>query len=129
LLTYKILKPKARPNRRQRQSATSVGREIARAFTLKSDDELRTILDNNLKKNYFNIGERVKFKKPRRNPVYGTIVDIQSDIKQVTWTQGGTVPMNIVVEIEKVDPDLNMVYGTERVKTNVKKLLFVGPAK
>lgn len=50
---------------------------------------------------WFAVGDRVKFKKPKRNPWYGTIVDIERDWTKVTWTQGGLCPNFITLQIER----------------------------
>ena len=108
MLTYKILKPKVR---------RKIGVARVKSF---NDKEKEIVLRANLDKNYFNVGDKVKFKKPRRNPLTGVIVAIQDKLSEVTWVNGGTTPMNIVVEVAR---NSGM---TERVKTNVKKLLYLG---
>ena len=108
MLTYKILKPKVR---------RKIGVAGVKSF---NDKEKEIVLRANLDKNYFNVGDKVKFKKPRRNPLTGVIVAIQDKLSEVTWVNGGTTPMNIVVEVTR---NSGM---TERVKTNVKKLLYLG---
>lgn len=108
LLTYKILKPKARHK---------IGVAGVKSF---NEEEKKLVLRANLIKNFFNVGDKVKFKKPRRNPLTGVVVAIQSEMSEVTWVNGGTTPMNIVVEVARNSGT------TERVKTNVKKLLYLG---
>ena len=71
------------------------------------------VLDRNLARTFFKVGDVVRFKKPRKPVVSGTIVDIQEKVGEITWGHGGLVPMNIIVEVN----------GT-RVKTNVKRLCF-----
>ena len=84
------------------------------------------ILERNLAATIFKVGDRVRFKKPRRNPVYATVVGIQSDALEITWT-ADDVPMNILLEVEKRTPINNgMMVTKERVKTNVKKLIWAG---
>ena len=84
-----------------------------------------SILKRNLDKTWFTEGDRVKFKKPRYRPVYGTIVEIVQDASKVTWASSGLQPMNIVLDVEKVDHSTGQI-SIERVKTNVKKLLYEG---
>ena len=81
------------------------------------------ILKRNLEKTLFQVGDIVKWKKPRRNAPQGVIVDIQTKEEEVTWTNGGTMPLNIVVEVKRPDGI------QERVKTNVKKINWVGIQK
>lgn len=104
MLTYRIGLPKETPN-----PPTS---EDDKTFLSKS-----AILDRALSKMWFAVGDRVKFKKPKRNPWYGTIVDIERDWTKVTWTQGGLCPNFITLQMEK-GPN-------EKVKTTAKKLHLV----
>jgi hypothetical protein len=80
------------------------------------------ILKRNLDKCTFRIGDVIRFKKPKKSPVRGTIVDIITDESKVVWARG-TCPMNIVVELD----------GDKRppavVKTNIKKIVLVRMAK
>jgi hypothetical protein len=108
LLTYKIQKPKA-PRK-------------VRLF--QGTDFREQVLKNNLKKTPFQVGDVVKFKKPRRPIIWGTVVEIQDKVSEITWGNGGALPMNIIIEVVKIDPANGIVYGTERVKTNVKKVTF-----
>lgn len=87
------------------------------------------VLQRNLDKTWFKIGDRVKFKKPRRPGIYGTVVDIITDINQVTWSKGHLIPMNIVVEVDKIDKANGTIFGKDRVKTNIKKLVWTGNGK
>ena len=82
------------------------------------------VLRRNIAKIWFKIGDRVKFKKPRRPGIYGTVVDIVTDINQVTWSKGHLIPMNIVVEVDKIDKVNGNIFGKDRVKTNIKKLVW-----
>lgn len=126
-MTYRIAKPKVR--RRVRAGAAFNPIETHGSVKLYNDADLQKILDANLSKCFMKEGDKVKFKKPKRNPVYGTIVKIQDKLSEVTWSSAGAVPMNVIVEVDKVDPETRIVYGKERVKTNVKKLVFCGVFK
>lgn len=89
------------------------------------------ILKRNLEKTWLAVGDIVRFKKPRRNPVMGVIVHIEDDHDRVTFSNGGTQAMNISVKVDKfqaVDGGL-VKYGEQIVKTNVKKLVFVSRGK
>ncbi len=125
-MTYRIAKPRAP----RRCKSTTVGvksfNSPSRASP-PSNEELGKILRANIAKNFFKLGDKVKWKKPRSNPKVGIIVAIQDNIQEVTWVNGGTTPMNVIVEVEKKANGIT--YGTERVKTNVKKLLYLGDYK
>lgn len=110
MLTYRISKPKAS---RSSRKPPHIPRRIA-------DADKRAILETNLAKTLFREGDCVRFKKPRRPQVVGTVVQIQRDVDEVTWGNDGTVPMNIVLEIDRGNGK------SERMKTNVKKLVFHG---
>lgn len=85
----------------------------------------RQILEDQLKRCIFKVGDRVKFKKPRRNPVYGEITAIDDDVDNVTFSSGG-VPMNIHVKIPLRDKANGLQYGYQIVRTNMKKLMWEG---
>lgn len=87
------------------------------------------ILKRNLDKIWFMVGDRVKFKKPRRPGVYGNVVEIVTDIDKVTWSKGHLIPMNIVVEVDKIDKANGTIFGKDRVKTNIKKLVWAANGK
>jgi len=109
MLTYSIsTKSSARPQRSRGKVETK--------------DE---VLQRNLAATIFKVGDRVRFKKPRRNPVYATVIDVQKDPMQITWS-ADDVPMNIILEVDIRKPIPNGFLVTkERVKTNVKKLVLV----
>lgn len=115
MFTYKIHKPKvhARPSKPKHLP-------LARASLLADKQAILTI---NLEKTLFKIGDCVRFKKPRRPIVHGTVIDIQKSVDEVTWANDDSLPMNIILEIDKGGGK------TERVKTNVKKLTFHGVFK
>ncbi len=113
MLTYEIRKSKAPPKPRLPPANGSV-----------ISGSRKEILERNLRANWFRVGDVVRFKKPRRNPIFGTIVEIVENPDECTWASSG-VPMNIVLEIPKKTPD-GVAYGVERVKTNVKKLMYKG---
>ena len=75
------------------------------------------ILAGQLTKCLFKVGDVVRFKKPRRKPICGTVVAIEDDVDKITWIHGGLCPTNIVVDIERGG-------RTQRVKTNYRKLAF-----
>jgi hypothetical protein len=114
LLTYRISKSKA-------------PRRVGQAVKTFNYEDKEKLLHSNLNKTFFRVGDIVRFKKPRRNPLVGTVIEIQSKVSEVTWVNGGTSPMNIILEVVKGSNGATP--KTERVKTNVKKLLFVEAAK
>lgn len=109
MLTYKIQKPKAPRKGRQLGEPSS-----------KSE-----ILSKYLERNDFFVGDRVKFKKPRRNPVKGTVLHIETDPEKVVWSHGGFVPMFIVLSVDKVDKNTGLIYGYDKVKTNSRKIMLL----
>jgi hypothetical protein len=74
------------------------------------------ILKQQLNKCFMKVGDRVKFKKPKRNAIYGKIVHIEEDYEKVIWIRGGLVPANIHIECEPKG---------RLVKTSIKKICFV----
>ena len=101
MLTYKI----------QKQKAT-----LSKTDVVVADRE--QILARHCARCWLHIGDTVKFKKPKRNPIYGVIIDIQTEVKNVVWSQDN-VPYNIVLEVAKEGK------MPERVRTNAKKLVYV----
>jgi len=106
LLTYRILKHK-------------VQRDV-----LLPVEARQVILKRELGKSHLKIGDKVRFKKPRRNPIKGIIKDILSDMKDVKWGPG-SCPLNVVVEVDKVDVKSRISYGKEIIHTNMKKLIAI----
>lgn len=70
--------------------------------TPRVEKPINEILEHHLKRNTFKVGDKVVFKKPKRNKVYGIISEIQTDPEKVTWTRGNTVPNYISVTAELV---------------------------
>lgn len=83
-------------------------------------DIRKLILEKELTKNHLKVGDSVQFKKPRRNPINGIIVDILS--KGCKWGPGST-PLNVLVRVEKADRKTRIQYGMEIIHTNMKKLI------
>lgn len=83
------------------------------------------ILNRHLNKSFFTIGDRVRFKKPKRNPRYGTLVHCEEDAGKCEWRNNGTVPLFLTIDVDKVDKDTGVRYGTEKVRAGVKQLMFV----
>jgi hypothetical protein len=109
LLTFRISK------RKERRKSAPVDETV-----------LENILASTLRRSIFRVGDTVKFKKPRNNPMIGKIVSIQEKVSEVTWVNGSKYPMNIVVDVIKYDKKTGLEYGTMRVKTNAKKITFYG---
>lgn len=110
MFTYKI-----RRHNEQRNKLTDLSNFHSREATLK----------RNIEKTWFKVGDRVRFKKQKKGAIYATIVEIIEDPDKVSWSHGGLCPMNIVIDVEKKDRANGVAYGTERMKTNVKKLVYV----
>ena len=117
-MTYSIQKHKA-PRK------AKVARQVSRNASL-TLAQLEAIVSSNLRRCPFKAGDWVKFKKPTKPIVFGQIIDIQEDVHKISWGNGGDVPMNVVIELVKSDPANGLIYGTERVKTNMKKITFYG---
>lgn len=82
------------------------------------------ILSRQLAKCNLNIGDRVKFRKPKRNSVYGTLAGVITDFKDVKWSRG-VVPNCLEILVEKKDRKTNIVYGLERVFTSPKQVVLI----
>ncbi len=104
MLTYQIRSPKAARN----------GNDLP--FLDK-----KAILDRHLDKSWFSVGDRVKFKRPKRSPTKGTITHIEKDWSQVTWTNGGLVPNNISILVDATKG----IKPNTTVKTSVKKIIHL----
>lgn len=108
MLRYKIRNPKAAP---RKENSTD-------PFLSK-----QSILGRHITKCFFKPGDRIRLKKPKRNPVYGTLVDCIDDADKVEWR--GNTPLFLVVDLEKVDKQTGVVYGAEIKTVGVKQLSFV----
>lgn len=82
----------------------------------------QTILEAALRRSFFKVGDRVKFKKPKRSPIYGTITHIEEAWDLVTWTNGGIHPCNITVLVEDGVKSFN-------AKTSAKRLVLAAYQK
>jgi hypothetical protein len=58
------------------------------------------ILANHLTKSMFITGDRVVFKKPKRNQMYGVITHIEKELDNTRWSSFGSEPQNITVVLE-----------------------------
>ena len=68
----------------------------------------------------FVCGDRVRFKRPKRRPIEGTIIHVERDNTKIHWTNG--VPQFLTIHLDKK----NVINGIETVKANSKKLLYIG---
>jgi hypothetical protein len=82
------------------------------------------ILTHRLSRNLFKVGDRVAFKKPKRNKIRGTIDHIAFDVKECFWTDGGTVPRYIRVAIPEIDKDTGEILKVIHVWTSENKLTW-----
>jgi hypothetical protein len=82
-------------------------------------------LDRHLKRCLFKEGDFARFKRPKRNPIYGKITHIEKDPDKVTWSQKGMVPNYITVEVYHTDKRTKETKTTV-VKTLESKLLYTG---
>lgn len=78
--------------------------------------------NRHIKRCTFNVGSLVRFKKPRKNPVRGTVTHIENDLSKITWTHNGTVPNYISVEVKTINKRTG-VSVTSTVKTHEGKLM------
>lgn len=83
----------------------------------------QNILERHIQKCYMKEGDRIRLKKPKRNPLFGTIIEAATDPSKIKWR--ADIPLFITVELEKVDPKTGVVYGTELRQVGVKQLQFV----
>lgn len=89
-----------------------------------SGEQKQEIFDKHFGKCYLKVGDKVCFKKPRRNKIRGTIDHIETDVRKIYWSEGGETPRYIRVRIEKIDKETGIAYGHEHVWTTQNKLLF-----
>ena len=61
------------------------------------------ILIRHLTKCIFQVGDMVCFKRPKKNPVYGTIEEVRTDPDKIYWTHGGVSPCFLIVRTETGD--------------------------
>lgn len=69
-------------------------------------------------------GDRIRFKKPKRKPLYGTVDHIESDIAKMYWAEGATVPRYIRVRVDVPDKQTGEIKPTF-VWTTESKIIFV----
>lgn len=112
MLSLKIRNPKAPPR-------TEPEPDSSEAFMDK-----KAILGRHLNKCFLKVGDRVRFKKPKRKPIYGTLIHAEEDPMKVEWRNQGTIPLFLTVEVDKVNRH-GEIYGTEKQRVGVKQLLFV----
>ena len=67
-------------------------------------------------------GDRVRFKRPKRRPIFGTVDTIETNINQMYWSAEGT-PRYIRVKLESEDGKDQYVWTTE------SKLVFIPTPK
>jgi hypothetical protein len=51
----------------------------------------------------FKVGDKVVFKKPKRNKIRGVVEHIETNISRIYWSEGGSSPRYIRVKIEQID--------------------------
>lgn len=111
MLSYHIKNP---PGVRKKAGIPS---HIESAMLFDSKEE---VFNRHYGKCFFKINDRVQFKKPKRNRIHGTITYIESNLKNVTWTNGGRSPAIVTV---KLDPSAANPKGLT-VKTAIKSIIF-----
>lgn len=127
MLTFQIRKPRESYTNHSapRRVLSSHKKTALNNLPAQQIDTIRAqLLERQLDGVWFKVGEQVRFKKPKRNPVWGTVVGIVTNPSECTFSESSGVPMNIILEVAKKDLDLGLQYGTERVKTNIKKLMY-----
>lgn len=108
MLRYTIRNPKGTPKRNDEDDP----------FLSK-----KAILGRHINKCYMRVGDRIRLKKPKKNPLYGTLVECIEDVDKVVWR--GNTPLFLVVDLEKIDRKTGVVYGAELQTVGVKQLQFV----
>jgi len=124
LLTFQIRRPKVASSSPVRQAQARHSTWAQSTPTQQQEKIRATLLEKNLQNLWFKVGEEVRFKKPKRKPIWGKVVNIVKEPNEVTWSESSGVPMNIILEVPRTDTKSGIQYGTERVKTNVKKLMY-----
>jgi hypothetical protein len=80
--------------------------------------------DRHYSKCIFKVGDRITFKKPKRNKVRGTIEYIEIDVDKMHWSEGGEVPRYVKVKVDLVNKETGLVYGFNTVWTTQNKILY-----
>jgi hypothetical protein len=70
------------------------------------------------------VGDKVRFKKPKKHKIYGVITQIDENIDDVTWTQNGMVPNYIHVEIAQSNKRGEI--KKQLLKTHEGKIMYIG---
>ena len=86
----------------------------------------KAIMDRQISNSIFKVGDHVKFKKPKRNPIYGVIQHIEDNPNKCEWKM--TSPQNIAVSVPLVDPHSNIEYGSQIINTNMRRILYIRKA-
>ena len=68
----------------------------------------------------FTVGDRVRFKKPKRRPIEGSIIHVEKNSEKVHFTNG--IPQFLTIKLD----EKNVINGIREVKANSKKLLYIG---
>ena len=79
-------------------------------------------------RNTFHVGDTVRFKKPKKNPVRGVVFFIEEDINKVRWSNQGSVPNYIHVSVTERGQKIGD-FRTFIVDTHEGRLLLVHPYK
>lgn len=113
MLTYQISKPSETHERKLFQQLNN----LILLDAARQEKILRVHLE---KFPRFKAGDRVRFKKPKRNPIEGTIIAVEHDVDKVEWVQA--MPLFLTVQLDAKF----VVGGKHTVKTAGKKLYYIG---
>lgn len=120
MLTYSIKKNKSIPQK-LRKSASIAGP----TQTVYPRNETREeCFARHFAKNIYKLGDRVAFKKPRRNKIRGSIIGVETDVNKMHWSEGGAVPRFLRVKVDKIDKSSGEIYGYDIVWTSPNKLMW-----
>lgn len=118
MLTFQICSPKAA----RKFTKPPVSKPVI------TDNASRAaILKRNVAATWIKVGDYVSFKKPRKNPPKGVVIDIIENPEECHWSGTG-IPMNIVMEVENYGEDGGVI-NTTRIRTNIKKLRYISKGK
>lgn len=111
--------------RAERQQRATQGNGVPPPIILKPNESRQQCFERHRARCFLRQGDRVVFKKPKRNRIYGVVDHIETDIGKMFWTQGGETPRYIRVAINKVDKATGEILGYDYVWTTESKITFV----
>jgi hypothetical protein len=95
----------------------------------KSSETKQECFERHFTRCFLKTGDRVRFKKPKKRPIYGVVDHVETDISKMFWSESSDVPKYIRISIDLVDKSTGEITGYEYVWTAESKIIYVPPAK